>query len=431
MKKSIHLITAIFVIAVASIVNAQNSDFIDWEATARDETGKPIKNTEIDVLAVLHFGTPTSAPSYNENHKVRTNVQGIFTIEVGNGAVVAGSFNDLPWNKEDSFIEIKVNGVFSGTKVFTKPRDYSKYSPAGNIPSKAKVGMNSKGTQINPNILPIFQIELGEKTLKAGEGVSFSGKKPVYTINADQLNITVEDGLEITGTYPNITIGLKKHYVGEHYLDGIVFYVDETGQHGLVAGQYYKSSTWTTFSWEAAQVAKERAGVTYGYEDKKIKPKNFKTIGNTHSSEVGAGWLFSFNMMINDDYRVNVIDVGEPSGSISYLSGNKFPTWYVPSINELALVYKEKKAISSLLDLNDEGHILWSSSEGGEVWKGHNDGPNGGNFGETIEGYSGVKVSLGGKKDAVTGVACLNFYTGKSVTIAKTYDNPFILIRKF
>lgn len=117
--------------------------------------------------------------------------------------------------------------------------------------------------------------------------------------------------------------------------------------------------------------------------------------------------------------------------SISYLSGNKFPTWYVPSINELALVYKEKKAISSLLDLNDEGHILWSSSEGGEVWKGHNDGPNGGNFGETIEGYSGVKVSLGGKKDAVTGVACLNFYTGKSVTIAKTYDNPFILIRKF
>ena len=430
MNKRIKLFATILFLLIVSAVNAQNSNFIDWEDTARDETGKPIKNTEIDVMAVLHFGTPTSAPSYTENHKVTTNVQGVFTIQVGNGLVVAGSYNDLPWKKEASFIEIKVNGVFLGTKAFTKPRDYDKYSASGNIPSKTKVGMNNKGTQINPNILPIFQIKLGDKTLKAGEGVSFSGKKPVYTINAEQLNITVEDGLEITGTYPNITIGLKKHYVGEEYLDGIVFYVDETGQHGLVAGQYYESSTWTTFSWEAKQVAKEKGGITYGYEDKKIKPKNFKTIRNTYSSEVGAGWLFTFNMIINDD-QFNVIDMGEPSGSISYLSGHKFPTWYVPSINELALLYKEKKAISSLLDLNDEGHILWSSSEGDYVWKGHGDGPDGQNYGKTIAGYSGVKVSLGDDHYVVRGAACLNFYTGKIVTIAKTYDNPFILIRKF
>ena len=136
-------------------------------------------------------------------------------------------------------------------------------------------------------------------------------------------------------------------------------------------------------------------------------------------------------MITNDDRTKNVIDVGEPQGSISFLSRSEFPAWYVPSYAELRLIYEQRHILNSLLRLSDDKHIFWSSTEGGSIWKGHRDGPSGQNYGGSVAGYSGVAVKFGGEDNSVVGVSCLNFYTGKSVTIAKTYDNPFILIREF
>lgn len=430
MKKRNGLIITIFILAIVSVINAQNSDFIAWEATAHNTSGETIKNQEINVMAALHFGTPTAISSYVENHKPTTDANGVFKIEIGNGVPVAGSYKDLSWGSQNSFVEIIINGVSSGTKEITKPRNYSQFVNPAVRTNRTKTSSNSKATQINPDDLPIFQINVGDNTLKAGKGVSFTGKKPIFTISVDEISITAGEGLEIAGTYPNYTIELKKHFVGENYLGGIVFYVEENGQHGLIVGRYFPSSTWTTFKWEAHQVAKKIAGQTYDSYAYKITPKDFKDLDNDNSS-VGAGWFNTMKMIMNDDRYLNVVDVGEPDGSISFLSRFEFPEWYVPSYKELRLIYEQRHILSSQLTLSDDKHIFWSSNEGGYIWKGKSDGPTGQNYGGNIAGYSGVAVKLGGKDDEVRGVKCLNFYTGKSVTIAKTYDNPFILIRKF
>jgi len=44
----------------------------------------------------------------------------------------------------------------------------------------------------------------------------------------------------VTGLYSQESNGTSsgaKHYVGEKYLGGIIFYIDKTGQHGILAGE--------------------------------------------------------------------------------------------------------------------------------------------------------------------------------------------------
>ncbi len=407
----------IFLLAVASSVNAQNSDFINWETTARDATGQPIHNQEINVQAALHFKTPTSISRYVENHRPTTNAVGIFKIEIGNGTPVAGSYDNLPWGRQDSFIEISINGVSAGTKKIKKNRSHNRLVNTKVRKTRSKTRTNSKAAQMNPGSMPVFQINVGENTLKAGDGMSFTGKKPVFTINAkDKVAITAGEGINIAGAYPNYTVELKKHFIGEEYLGGTVFYVQDNGQHGLIAGKFFTHNTWAAFRWNEPG-------------KKKITYKDFKTV-NSRGVEIGDGKINTYKIRTENPVS-NVLDVGEPKAIIRYHNID-WGNWYVPSLGELRLVYKQKSFLAKSLKLSGKYHTLWSSTEGDQIAQGHGDNPSGGNYasGKYFKGYGGTPVVIGLGK-TVTGVYCINFYTGYEATIAKTHDLAFILIRDF
>jgi len=340
---------------------------------------------------------------------------GIFKIEIGNGTPVAGSYDNLPWGSQDSFIEISINGVSAGTKKIKKNRSHNRLLNTKVRRTRSKTKTNSKAAQMNPNTMPIFQINVGENTLKAGDGMSFTGKKPVFTINAkDKVTITAGEGINIAGVYPNYTVELKKHFIGEEYLGGTVFYVQDNGQHGLIAGKFFTNNTWAAFRW-------------YEPQKKEITHKDFKTLNNWGSA-IGDGKINTYKIRTENPVS-NVLDIGEPTAIIRYYSMD-WGNWYVPSLGELRLVYKQKSFLAKSLKLSDKYHTLWSSTEGGKIWQGHGDKPDGGNYasGKYFKGYIGTPVKLGGK---VTGVECINFYTGNEATIAKTHDLSFILIRDF
>ena len=52
--------------------------------------------------------------------------------------------------------------------------------------------------------------------------------------NLQNLTISVGVGVEVTGSYPDLTISAKPHIVGELFEGGIVVWVDNTGEHGLI-----------------------------------------------------------------------------------------------------------------------------------------------------------------------------------------------------
>lgn len=301
---------------------------------------------------------------------------------------------------------------FSDAQTIVNP---AKKSPA----SKPKTGIS----QLGKNNVPVLEIDAGEAKLRPGKGVMFSGNKPVYTINIEDITLTAGEGLEIVGEYPNYRVEFKKHFVGEEYLGGIVFYVDETGHHGLVAGEFVTGS-WTTYEWEYYKNTEKIVGYTVDEDEARITPKNFKTLNNWLDG-VGAGKYNTMNMIANDDKYLNVVEIGEPY-SITFSMADKFPNWYIPSHAELKILYKQRH----LLPASARIGVYWSSTEGGLVERYKRNGPRGENLDKKyLAGYSKVKVDLG--KWGVTGVKCIDFANGLTIDVAKTYDHQTILIREF
>ncbi len=276
---------------------------------------------------------------------------------------------------------------------------------------------HSGAEKVNPDLMPALKIEFENKSLVPGKGVVFYRNKQQYSIGLkDQINIVAEDGIEITGTYPNLKIGLKKHQIGEKYKDGTIFYVDETGQHGLIFCGVNSNTTWSTFQWE--------------YPNGDIDNNEFRNL-NTYSTGIGMGKYNTMSMMLADDLNLNVVDPGEPYSIPYYVKYNN-NDWYVPSFDELKLLCENREMLGIRLDSDDR--IVWSSTEGGYVCKGTSDGPHGENMpsGWTFDGYSGHKVDLTSSPGkAPNGVKCIDFYTGKMLNIVKTYGKTVMFIQEF
>jgi Protein of unknown function (DUF1566) len=123
-----------------------------------------------------------------------------------------------------------------------------------------------------------------------------------------------------------------KHYIGESYGGGIVFYIDTTGQHGLIKATTDQS---TGIRWFAGS------------------NKNTMAFANG----VGAGRANT--VMIIDNQ--NLGDGATYAARIcnEYTGGN-FGDWYLPSIYELNLMYQNITTAGGFTST-----YYWSSSESG------------------------------------------------------------------
>lgn len=129
----------------------------------------------------------------------------------------------------------------------------------------------------------------------------------------------------------------QNHYIGELYSGGVVFYVDSSKKHGLVASLKYLSNS-ITFS----DVTTKIIGIDA--QSKDDGSSNTKAIVNQEGQQNSAAKICL-------DYSVDGYD-----------------DWYLSSINELLLFQKERKIVSSVLDntLGADslaGGFDWSSTE--------------------------------------------------------------------
>lgn len=133
-------------------------------------------------------------------------------------------------------------------------------------------------------------------------------------------------------TWINFT---NERYIGEHYGGGIVFYIDESGKHGLIAAPYDQSF-----------------GIAWG---------NFKNPVETYDTEIGIGRYNTKKIVSFSDYNDN-------AASICYnLELNGYKDWFLPSKDELHLMYHNLKAagIGKFAE-----RFYWTSSETdfGNAW---------------------------------------------------------------
>jgi hypothetical protein len=295
MKK---IFTILVLIAMALCLVAQSPEKMSYQAVIRNSNGALVISSNVKIRIQILQTSEFGAPVYDETHTATTNENGLATIEIGGGTIEPGTlstFADIDWSMGPYYIKTLTDpsggtnfSITGTTQLLSVP--YALYAKNGGTPGP-------QGIQ-------------GEKGDAGREGQ----QGPIGYTGA-------------TGGYP-------VHNVGDSYGGGIVFYVYENGQHGLIAAGTDLSAG---MRWTGGSNTNTRAradGIGAGKANTAI------IIGNQGSVDGG-----DFAATLCNEYSVTI-------------DGVTYGDWYLPSKFELHLLYMAKNMVGGI---TDNGY--WSSSE--------------------------------------------------------------------
>jgi hypothetical protein len=255
---------------------------------------------------------------YREEHYASTDANGLITVKIGDGAYVAGSFsnlNDINWGVGKYFlvVDFVINGDTSSTaseQLVTVP--YSFYSgKAGN--GISAITDNGDGTL----------------TFVYLDGTTYT--TPILSGIQGPAGPTGATG----ATGP--TGGYLIHTIGESYGGGIVFYVYDGGQHGLIAASTDQSTggiQWSNGTFRSTGATGDGLGAG---------AMNTAMIVATQMADNQTG---NFAAKVCADY------------SVTGTNGVNYGDWYLPSLHELNLLNLQKNVVGGFAS-----SFYWSSSE--------------------------------------------------------------------
>jgi hypothetical protein len=275
-----------------------------------------------------------SAPSgkvvWEGDHKVKTDAYGLFTLIIGEGTGGSYKFSDIDWANNSHFLNVQVDDKGSWVDMGTTQFLSVPYALHANTVSKINetdpVFSNSQAANITES--DILKLE------------NISG---INTGDQDLSSFATQGALEDTASA--IRSNIPYYSVGDFAQGGIVFWVDETRQHGLVCAKEDQSAA---VRWNAG------------------------TIGNTHakgdgpfSGEANTVIIIAAQVAIGDDgstYAARICNEFKTTeGEITY------GDWYLPSKEELYLLFQNKATIDASATTNGGAEFstdrYWSSSE--------------------------------------------------------------------
>jgi len=303
MKKLVTIYFIIFLIAglfVPQQIKAQSPpQKMSYQAVIRDGNNVLITSTTVGMKISILQGAAMGGitPVYVETQTPTSNINGLVSLEVGSGTVVSGIFASIDW----------ANGPFY-IKTETDPTGGSAYSISGtsqllSVPYAfyAKTAQSISGTLNETD--PIF-------VASPANGIAASD---ITNWNGKQNTLTAGSGINISGT--TISTTANSHYINEQYGGGIVFYVYDNGQHGLIASPVDQGlSQW--YNGQSRATGATGDGLGAG-------AMNTALIVAVQIADNATG---NFAAKVCADYSVTV-------------DGITYGDWYLPSKYELELLY--------------------------------------------------------------------------------------------
>lgn len=258
-------------------------DKINYQAVVVDNIGMIVVNTTVGVKISLLEGSETGAVIYAETHTGMTDEQGLLTLEIGGGTSVTGQYDSIDWSGTSYFFktEVDLEGGTDYTLMGTQKTTsvpfalYTKSATESDpvFSSSVAGGITSTDTTIWNN---------KQNQLIAGEGISIKGD----------------------------TIKNDIHYIGELFGGGIIVWLDETGEHGLILAMVDLStnSPWSNVTDEIIETTNFWNG-----------PNNtIEIISQTGHTNSAAQLCADYT---NEDYGTGIYD-----------------DWYLPSYAEWLLI---------------------------------------------------------------------------------------------
>lgn len=331
MKKIITMLAAVLLPAT---LWAQSPEIISYQTVIRNTQNDLVTDTSVSMQISILQESESGTAVYVETQTPTTNVNGLISIKIGSGTVVSGDFTTIDWAKGPYFIHTEID-------------------PTGDI---------------NYSITNTSQLLSVPYALYANTAESVSGgiveTDPLFAAwdkdYNDLINTPIIDGSEtkiIAGTELTImgsgiatnpyivksTSASSAHYVGELYGGGVVFWVDRTGQHGLILSMVDLST-----SQEWSNVTNGLLGTTNSMDGKENTSAIIEQSGHTSSA---AQLCVNYT---NEDYGTGI-----------------YSDWYLPSVAECTYISYNYYDLQKALDRDgnpDTTPLLnkkryWSSSE--------------------------------------------------------------------
>ena len=123
-------------------LQAQTHDGMYFQGAARGANGNILASTAINLRYSIHDSVANGAVVYQETFSTTTTPQGMFSIVIGKGTPVNGTFNTINWGTNEKFVQVELstNGGSSYTDMGTTQMmsvPYSIYSKeAGTVKYK-------------------------------------------------------------------------------------------------------------------------------------------------------------------------------------------------------------------------------------------------------------------------------------------------------
>ncbi len=103
-----------FCLAV-TILTAQVPQGIPYQAAARNLNGQPLVNRSILVRFSILDSIVTGQVLFKEVHNTTTNSLGLFTVNVGMGTPLIGTFSSINWGQNFKFLKVELDTTGAGS----------------------------------------------------------------------------------------------------------------------------------------------------------------------------------------------------------------------------------------------------------------------------------------------------------------------------
>ncbi len=349
MKKLHAILVAVLLAATAW---TQSPDKMSYQAVIRNSNNELVTNSQISMQTSILQGSASGTAVYIEKQSPTSNANGLVSMEIGNGTAIFGNFATIDWANGPYFIKVEtdptggINYTVTGTSQLlsvpyalqaktaetltgsiteTDPTYTS--SQAANITATDITNLsNLSGTNTGDQDLSglATKTDLGDSTAQVRSEIPAAADGSETKVTAGT-NITVTGAGTTASPYVvNVTNTLA---IGDSYQGGIIFWLDNTGQHGLIAATADQS---TGMQWYNGSY----------------------TITNAVRDGVGAG-----------KYNTERVIANQGAGSYAAqlcanYQGGGYGDWYLPSKYELSLLYLQKTAVGGFASA-----YYWSSTE--------------------------------------------------------------------
>ncbi len=284
---------AIGILLTASVflprqAGAQSPEKMSYQAVIRDASDNLVTNQEVGMQISILQDSESGTAVYTETQTDTTNANGLVSLEIGTGTT-SDDFSTIDWSNGPYFI-----------KTETDPTGGTSYTITG-----------------TSQLLSV-PYALHAKTAETVTGT-------------------------ITETDPTVTT----YSLGDFAQGGIVFWVDETGQHGLVCAKTDQDGG-SGIRWFAGS-----DGVTRANGD------------GPFSGELNTAIIISSQVSIGDDGNDYAAQI---CNDLQITEGGKtYGDWYLPSKEELNLMYQNKGTIDATATSNGgsgfANDYYWTSAE--------------------------------------------------------------------